>query len=312
MQLNSTRTRTALFSVLLCIAFSVLAADPSTPAQAAEDVRFDVEISHGGDDLRTSEVRKYFENLGREFEVYRVHPTEPTSAGKRYKLERERAGDLRYNSLKVVKKAFFGKVADSVAENFVKLEDTVHNDESEVSGEELLQIMFRNARSLKKAKADLDTVVNGVTLTYVYDDFETILVPTNFNFADNATNTEGSSLKSDYGVNAFSKHYLLALILNKEAEVTMAGKIYIAVQPLDHVSPIRLDNVFTDDGDVYLEHYKFRVVVTNDSGTFKPDAAEVPLFAQMLVNVLNIPEVEYSAWTAPGEPRVEGTVTPGK
>jgi hypothetical protein len=159
MQFNSIKTRTALFTVLLCTAFSVLADDQSTLAQEAENVRFEIEISHGGDDLRTSEVRDYFENLGREFEVYRVRPTDPTSAGQRYKLERDRAGERRYNTLKG-KEAFYGKVADSVAENFAILEDSVHNDNSEVSGEELLQIMFRNARSLKKSKADLDTVMN--------------------------------------------------------------------------------------------------------------------------------------------------------
>jgi hypothetical protein len=300
--------------VLLCLSgFSSLAfGESSNPASAKHEVLFAVDISEGGDDLRTTEVRKYFENLDRKFEVYRVRPTKPTAAGKHYKLERERAGNFRYNSLKVVKKTFFGKVAKSVSENFVALEDTVHNDDSEVTGVELLQIIYRNAKALKAEKTDLDSVTNGVTLTYVYDDFETILVPTTYNFKDNAVNTEGTPLKSKYGVNAFSKHYLLALILNQEAEVTMAGKMYIAVQPLDDTSPIKLDSVFNADGDVDLDHYEFKVTMTNDSGTFKPDANEVPLFAQALVDTLNISEVHYSAWTPEGEPRVEGTVSPSR
>ena len=190
------------------------------------------------------------------------------------------------------------------------LEDSVHHDDSEVTGVELLQIMFRNARALEKVKADLAMVKNGVTLTYTYDDFETILVPTTFNYVDNAVNTEGSKLKSKYGVNSFSKHYLLALILNEQAQVTMAGKIFIAVRPLDRDSPIDLAHVFNADGDVDLEHYGFHVTVTNDSGTFKPDGEEVPLFAQVLVDVLDIPELHYRAWTPPGEPPIEGTVVP--
>jgi hypothetical protein len=287
-------------------------AEESQPLRAPADVRFDVELSHGGDDLRTSEVRWYFEDLGREFEVYRVRPAEPTSAGQQYKLSRKRAGDFRYNSLKVVKSTFFSKVAKSVNANFVPLEDTVNHDNSEVTGVELLQIMYRNAKALGRAKADLLSVTNGVTLTYVYDDFETILVPTNFNYVDNAQTTDGSPLKAKYGVNAFSKHYLLALILNKKAQVTMAGKLYIAIRPLDEDSPIDLAHVFTPEGDVDLDHYEFYVLVTNDSGTFKPDAEEVPLFAQLLVDTLNIPEVHYSAKGALGEPRVEGTAVRSK
>jgi hypothetical protein len=281
------------------------------PVQDPNDFRFLVEVSEGGDDFRTTEVREYLKHLDRKFEVYRVRPKQPTPAGKRYMLHRERAGDFRYNSLKIVHELFFGKVARSVRENFVPLEDTVHHDDSEVTGEELLQIIYRNARALRKQKADLETVTNGVTLTYVYDDFETVLMPTNFNYVDHAVNTEGSSLKQDYGVNSFSKHYLLALILNGKAEVTMAGKLYIAVRPLDEDSPIDLDHVFLPDGDVDLDHYEFFVMVTNDSGTFKPDAHEVPLFAQALVDALNIPELHYSAWSPEGQPRVEGTVTPG-
>ena len=285
-------------------------AEQPTPVQDPNDFRFLVEVSEGGDELRTTEVRKYFENLDRKFEVYRVRPKQPTPAGKRYMLHRERAGDFRYTSLKIVQQLFFGKVARSVRESFVPLEDTVHHDDSEVTGEELLQIIYRNARSLRKQKADLETVTNGVTLTYVYDDFETVLMPTNFNYVDHAVNTDGTSLRQDYGVNSFSKHYLLALILNGKAEVTMAGKLYIAVRPLDEDSPIDLDHVFLPDGDVDLDHYEFYVMVTNDSGTFKPDAQEVPLFAQALVDALNIPEMHYSAWSPEGEPRVEGMVTP--
>ena len=280
-----------------------------SPPLEVTGARFEVQVSQGGDDLRTREVRKYFRNLGREFEVYLVRPTEPTPAGQRYDLNRKRAGNLRYNSLTVVRSAFFAQVARSVNGNFVPLESTGHHDNSEVNGERLLQILFRNARALEKQHADLDTVKNGVTLTYVYDDHELVMAPSTFNFEDNAVNAEGTSLEKDFGVNAFSKHYLLALILNEEAQVTMAGKIYIAVRSLDDEHPRDLAHVFMPGGDVDLEHYKFQVTVANDSGTFKPEGKELPPFAQLLVDTLGIDEVHYKAWTKPDEPPIEGSVT---
>ena len=301
---------TAWISLLLMLTAPAFADDNSS-APTDEDVRFEVEFSQGSDkDTRTREVRKYFQSLGREFEVYRITPTEPTAAGKRYKLERERAGNFRYNSLKVANKTFLRYLASEVKRNFEPLPDLVHQDDSAVTGEELLQILFRNARGLSHKKADLDTVTNGVTLTYVYDDFQTIMVPTTYNFKDNTQNTDGTTLKSDYGVNSFSKHYLLASILNDEVKVSMAGKIFIAVVPLDDDSPLKLDSVFDKDGDVDLDHYRFDVTVTNDSGTFKPNGEELPLFAQLMANVLDIPELRYRAWVEPGSPPLEGVVTP--
>ena len=300
----------ASVTLLLFLSAAVFA-DHNINPPADENVRFAVEFSQGSDkDTRTREVRKYFQSLGREFEVYRISPTEPTAAGKHYKLERERAGNFRYNSLKVANKTFFRYLASEVKRNFEPLPDLVHQDDSAVTGEELLQILFRNARGLSHKKADLDTVTNGVTLTYVYDDFQTIMVPTTYNFKDNTQNTDGTTLKSDYGVNSFSKHYLLASILNDEVKVSMAGKIFIAVVPLDDDSPLKLDSVFDKDGDVDLDHYRFDVTVTNDSGTFKPNGEELPLFAQLMANVLDIPELRYRAWVEPGSPPLEGVVTP--
>ncbi len=302
----------AAISTIALLSATLRAEEPGPSLPLDEDVKFTVERSSGSDkDTRTREVRLYFQNLGREFEVYRVSPTEPTAAGKHYRLERERAGNFRYNSLKVAHKTFFRYLASEVKRNFEPLPDLVHQDDSSVSGEELLQILFRNAKGLDHKKADLDAVKNGVTLTYVYDDFQTIMVPSTYNFKDNALNTEGSTLKSDFGVNSFSKHYLLALILNDEAKVSMAGKIFIAVEPLDEESPLKLSRVFDESGDVDLEHYRFDVTVTNDSGTFKPDGEELPLFAQLLVDVLDIDELRYRAWVEPGSPPLEGTVKPG-
>jgi hypothetical protein len=101
------------------------------------------------------------------------------------------------------------------------------------------------------------------------------------------------------------------MILNEEAQVSMAGKIHIGVKPLDPETPVDIAHVFNESGDVDLEKFKFDVLVTNDSGTFKPDGKYLPSFAQLIVDDLNIPQLSYKAWTPPGTPKIEGIVYRG-
>ncbi|MEH6584182.1 MAG: hypothetical protein V7754_19785 [Halioglobus sp.] len=276
-------------------------ADNSTPLS--------IDISQGGDDLRTTELRKYFARIGRDFEVFRVSSVTRTEAGEAYKLTRETAGNFRYNALNVSHHIFYKQIAQSVNDNFVPLEDTIHHDDSGVTGTEMLQIIYRQAKALGNEKADLDAVDGRVTVTYAYDERKLIIVPTTFNFVDGAKNTEGTELKSHLGVNGFSKHYLLSMILNDEAKVTMAGKIYIRLESLDD-SPLDLAHAFNDEGEVDLKTHAFNVTVTNESGTFKPDGAGIPAFAQLLVDRLGLEEVHYHAWVPEGEWPIEGTAVP--
>ncbi|MEH6569180.1 MAG: hypothetical protein V7709_08900 [Halioglobus sp.] len=269
-----------------------------------------LEVSQGGDDFRTKELRKYFNHLGRDFEVFRIRSTTPTEAGKVYRLERESAGNFRYNALKVSHQVFYKQIAKSVNDNFVTLEDTVHNDESEVNGTELLQIIYRQAKSLSRKKSDLGDVDGRVTSTYAFDKQQMVIVPTTFNFVDGARNSEGTVLESHLGVNGFSKHYLLSLILGGEAQVAMAGKIYIKLVPKDDSKQLDMAHVFDDQGDVDLENYSFDVTITNESGTFKPLGEELQSFAQLVVDVFELPELNYYAHTAEGEEPIRGTVTP--
>jgi hypothetical protein len=111
-----------------------------------------IESSTGGDDFRTREVRKYFERMGRHFEIYRIELPAPEVAGytageRQYHLKGERAGNFRYNSLKVSSVAFYKTIAAFVNVNFSTLEDTVNNDDSNVTGTELLQMIFRQAKA---------------------------------------------------------------------------------------------------------------------------------------------------------------------
>jgi hypothetical protein len=113
---------------------------------------------------------------------------------------RKRAGNRRFNSLKVSHVAFYSGVATSVSRNFEPLTDTVNNDGSEVTGIEWLQMIYRQAKALGKANADLDAVDRRVTVTYVYDGHFLVVAPTTFNFVDNAINAKGTTLHSHFGV----------------------------------------------------------------------------------------------------------------
>jgi len=272
-----------------------------------------IESSSGGDDFRTKEVRKYFERMGRNFEIFRIHlpiPEDATYAAgsKRYHLDRERAGNLRYKSLKVSAGVFYKAVAKSVNANFQILDDTVNKDESGVTAIELLQMIYRQAKALNRSQADLDTVDQRVTVTYVYDGEYLVIAPTTFNFVDGAVNAKGSSLHKKFGVNSFSKHYLLALILNDQAEVTMAGKFYVRVLAHEPGVPVKLENVFPEDGEVNLTDYKFDLTVSNESGTFKPLAEGLPAFAHVLVDGLGLSKLNYRGQVPEGEEPLSGTV----
>lgn len=271
-----------------------------------------VESSSGGSDFRTIEVRKYFERRGRNFEIYRIRLPAPEDAGytagtKQYYLDRKRAGNFRYNSLKVSAGVFYKAVANSVTANFSPLVDTVNNDDSGVTGIELMQMMYRQAKALNRSQADLDTVDQRITVTYVYDGKNLVIAPTTFNYVDNAVNAKGSSLHKKFGVDSFSKHYLLALILNEQAEVTMAGKIYVRVLARESGTPVNLESVFPADGEVNLEKYQFDLTVTNESGTFKPLAEGLPPFAQVLVDGLGRSQLNYRGHTPEGQEPMAGT-----
>jgi hypothetical protein len=234
---------------------------------------------------------------------------ETYSAGMQtYHLDRKRAGNRRFNSLKVSHVAFYSGVATSVSRNFEPLTDTVNNDGSEVTGIEWLQMIFRQAKALGKAKADLDAVDRRVTVTYVYDGHYLVVAPTTFDFVDNAINAKGTTLHSHFGVNSFSKHYLLALILNDHAEVTMAGKIYIKLTARESGNVVDLEHVFAANGEVDLEMYEFEATVTNESGTFKPMAAGLPPFAQVLLEALDLPELHYRSVALEGSEALVGSV----
>ena len=297
----------------LLISCSTLPTEQIEQAEPADnDPLLHVEVSHGGDDFRTTQLRKYFAGLGRDFEVFRIKSVAPTQAGKVYSLNRESAGNFRYNALKVSEQVFYKQIAQSVNENFVALEDTVHHDDSEVTGTELMQIIYRQAKALETEKADLDTVDGRVTVTYAFYQGKLIIVPTTFNFVDGARNTEGTELQSHLGVNGFSKHYLLSLILSSDAMVNMAGKIYIKLVPLDDDTPLDLAHAFDAEGEVDLEHYAFHATVSNESGTFKPLGSGIPPFAQLLVDRLGLPELHYRALVPAGDPPIVGTVRPSK
>jgi hypothetical protein len=150
--------------------------------EANEEPLIGVEISAGGNDLVTSEVRAYFNRLGRDFHVFRGQVITPTPAKEVYKLHRERAGDFRYNALKVSNAAFYSTIAKSVKENFKPLDDDIHYDKSEVNGVEFLQIIFRQAKALNNKKADLESTEGTITSTYVYDDKRMVLMPTTFHY----------------------------------------------------------------------------------------------------------------------------------
>ena len=298
----------------LALALSGLFLTNALPAEErGADSALAAELSRGGKGFRTVQVRKYFERLGREFGVYRIAMPAPDdatySAGMQvYHLDRKRAGNLRYNSLKVSHVAFYSGVANSVHRNFEPLTDTVNNDGSEVTGIEWLQMIFRQAKALSKAGADLDAVDRRVAVTYVYDGRYLVVAPTTFDFVDNAVNTKGTTLHSHYGVNSFSKHYLLALILNDDAEVTMAGKIYIKLTARDSEKVVDLEHVFVADGEVDLKKYDFEATVTNESGTFKPMAEGLPPFARVLLEALDLPELHYRSVALTGSEPLVGSV----
>ena len=293
----------------LCLA-GVLAAEEFGAESALA-----AELSRGGKGLRTVQVRKYFERLGREFVVYRIAVPAPDDAAysagtQTYHLDRKRAGNLRYNSLKFSHVAFYKGISNSVHRNFQPLIDTVNNDGSGVTGVEWLQMVFRQAKALSKATADLDAVEGRVTVTYAYDGHFLVVAPTTFDFVDDAVNASGTSLHSHYGVNSFSKHYLLALILNEHAEVTMAGKIYIRLFARDSGDVIDLEHVFTETGEVDLDRYDFEVTVTNESGTFKPLAEGLPPFARVLSEALGLANLHYRSVAVNGSEPLVGSVQP--
>jgi hypothetical protein len=276
-----------------------------------------VESSSGGVDFRTIEVHKYFERMERDFEIFRIDLPAPEDASyaagtKQYNLDRARAGNFRYNSLKVSAALFYKAVANSVNANFSPLVDTVNKDGSGVTGTELLQMIYRQAKALNRSKADLDKVDQRVTVTYVYDGKHLVIAPTTFNFVDNAVNASGTSLHKKFGVNSFSKHYLLALILNPQAEVTMAGKIYVRLLAREPGTPVDLEHVFATDGEVNLAAYTFDLTVTNESGTFKPLSEGLPPFARVLVDGLGLSQLNYRGHAPEGHEPVAGTVFPSE
>jgi hypothetical protein len=294
-------------------AIALLLMVPAIVFGSEEASELNIEASKGGDDFRTRQVRQYFERLGRTFEIYRLSVPAPeeasyTAGTQTYHLDRKRTGNLRYNSLKVSSAAFYKAVARSINSHFVSLEDSVNRDGSGVTGSEFLQMVFRQARALDKVGADLDTVDNRVTVTYVYDGQHLIVAPTTFNFVDNAVNTRGTALHSKSGVNNFSKHYMLALILNDKAEVTMAGKIYIRVLARDSGQSVDMSHVFAANGEVDLAAYEFELTVSNESGTFKPLAAGLPPFADVLVNALDQPQLQYRSKVLEGQESLQGVV----
>ena len=125
-KLKPVRTRQFLPYLILglLISCSPLPTDQAEQSEPADnDALLRVEVSQGGDDFRTIQLRKYFESLGRDFEVFRVRSTAPTQAGETYRLTRESAGNFRYNSLKVSEQVFYKQIAQSVNDNFVALED---------------------------------------------------------------------------------------------------------------------------------------------------------------------------------------------
>jgi len=303
----------ASISFLQITAIALLLLVPAFGFGSEDASELNIEASIGGDDFRTRQVRQYFERLGRTFEIYRLSIPAPEdasyTAGKQtYHLDRKRAGNLRYNSLKVSSAAFYKAVARSINAHFVRLEDTVNGDGSGVTGTEFLQMVFRQARALDKARADLDAVDNHVTVTYVYDGRHLIVAPTTFDFVDNAVNTRGTALHSKSGVNNFSKHYMLALILNDKAEVTMAGKIYIRILSRDSGQAVDMAHVFAAHEEVDLSAYEFELTVSNESGTFKPLAAGLPPFANVLVNALDQPQLKYRSKALDGQEPLQGVV----
>ena len=298
--------------VSLCLAFVLLPSLALAETDAAVP-ELTIESSSGGSDFRTHEVRKYFERMGRNFEIFRIDLPAPEDAGytagtKQYHLDRDRAGNFRYNSLKASAGVFYKAVAKSVNANFSPLVDTVNQDDSGVTGIELMQMIYRQTKALRRSKADLDTVDQRVTVTYVYDGKNLVIAPTTFNFVDHAVNAKGTSLHKKFGVDSFSKHYLLALILNEQAEVTMAGKIYVRVLARDSGTPVNLESVFPEDGEVDLDKYQFDLTVTNESGTFKPLAEGLPPFAHVLVDGLGLSRLNYRGLVPEGQAPIAGTV----
>jgi hypothetical protein len=171
-------------------------------------------------------------------------------------------------------------------------------------------MIFRQAKALGRDSADLDSVDQRVIVTYVYDGKHLVIAPTTFNFVDNAVNTKGTGLHSKLGVNSFSKHYMLALILNEQAEVTMAGKIYVRIKSREPGSPVTLESVFSANGEVNLTEYEFDLTVSNESGTFKPASEGLLPFAQVLVDGLGLSRISYRGHASTGQEPLTGDVYP--
>ena len=299
----------SLVSLLLAwlLSATALAAEPD----------LDLFFSAGGDDFRTRKVREYFEHLGREFGVYRLslqpgETHEPAIKINTHGLDRQIAGNKRYNALKVSDALFYHSIAESVNEHFAPLPDDVNNDASGVTATEWLQRLFRQAHALERSGADLSEVEQRVTVTYAWDGRNLVVAPTTFNYRDHARNAEGSELHKNFGVNGFSKHYFLARILNADAEVAMAGKMYIRVMSLDPDVPADLTHVFREGQDVDLSAYDFELTVTNESGTFKPLADDLPYFAQVLVDALELGFIHWRAHGTSGQISARGTVNPSQ
>ena len=82
-------THSIWLTLCLAAAISLIASGSVLQAQEVEqENQLYLEVSQGGGDFRTKELRKYFKHLGRDFEVFRIRSTTPTEAGKVYRLQK--------------------------------------------------------------------------------------------------------------------------------------------------------------------------------------------------------------------------------
>jgi hypothetical protein len=152
-------------------------------------------------------------------------------------------------------------------------------------------------------------------MTYAFSakDRAMIMAPTALHLVEGAESEAGAPLEASATVNIFSKHALLARVLNEEQSVDMAGELYLHIEPRAGILPdqvltngrIDLAKVYDVESNVLdADRIEIRMVVKNDSGTFKPSGRRIAAFAWTLMKAFRIDRIGFEAYGAASHPGV--------
>jgi hypothetical protein len=266
------------------------------------------------DSARAKLVQHRLEHHGRKFVVYELKMNDLDEAvvcaigcetTDTYTIDRSITGTEKWIGLQLGNLLYFDGIADDL--RFEALPDRINRQQGTTATEFLQMAVAEQIKGLLHDGGNLVDVNDTLSMTYVFGARERVVVmaPTALHFAKGALSDEGDELEKSVTADIFSKHAFLAKMINDDQRISMAGEMYLHIEPR---AGVPRDRIFSDGrldlGKIYdrktavidIDRVDIELVVKNDSGTYQPDGAGIVAFAWTLMKALKVDRVGFETY----------------